>query len=759
MKDTVENAHPDNGARLVSVEGRELPLRSVDVTGQAQGGLARVVLKQTFANPHDEPLKVAYTLPLPADGAVAGYEFRVGPRRVIGEIDRRAEARRRFEKALVEGRTAGILDEERANLFTQEIGNVPPRTEVVVDLSIDQPLVWLPEGMWEWRFPTVAPPRYLGAEGRVADAAKVTVEVADGPTGARASLDLAIGDRLAEGGRPESTSHPLSISGHGVGARVRLAGESGVALDRDLVVRWAVPRPRAGASLQTARPVAARPHAGRGYGLLTLVPPESPIAVYPRDLIVLIDTSGSMTGRPLDQARRVVAALVDTLLDSDRLEMISFSNEPRRWRPEPLPATGDTLRDAHRWLGALRAGGGTELLGGVAEALKPLRPESQRQVVLVTDGQIGFESEIVRALKHDLPRGSRLHAVAVGASPNRALTRPAARAGRGVEVLAPIDEDAERAAARLIRATRGPAIVDLEIQGSAVTGFAPRPLPDLMAGAPVLVGLSLRPEGGDLVVRGRTPGGVWEERLAVQPTETGAGIPGVVAFYGRESVENLELELAAGALRSEIEPAIETIGLEFGLSTRLTSWVAISEEPNVDPRLPVRRETVPQELPYGMSAEGLGLRRTGLAGLVRYTVMSDSMAQEVAGVTRSVPSMPASIRHAMKTYLTDLILRKSKARVGFLSGRWTGSAEGSGQVLEFEVTEAAFQWQIPGHATLHLGSGKSMRVPVIPSATTAPSAIKPGSLVRLTLQFEGIALEDVLMVEIDCGGAPRWIIF
>src|SRR6266705_150329 len=168
MKDTVENAHPDNGARLVSVEGRELPLRSVDVTGQAQGGLARVVLKQTFANPHDEPLKVAYTLPLPADGAVAGYEFRVGPRRVIGEIDRRAEARRRFEKALVEGRTAGILDEERANLFTQEIGNVPPRTEVVVDLSIDQPLVWLPEGMWEWRFPTVAPPRYLGAEGRVA---------------------------------------------------------------------------------------------------------------------------------------------------------------------------------------------------------------------------------------------------------------------------------------------------------------------------------------------------------------------------------------------------------------------------------------------------------------------------------------------------------------------------------------------------------------------------------------------------------------
>jgi len=274
----------------------------------------------------------------------------------------------------------------------------------------------------------------------------------------------------------------------------------------------------------------------------------------------------------------------------------------------------------------------------------------------------------------------------------------------------------------------------------------------------VLVGLSLRPEGGDLVVRGRTPGGVWEERLAVQPTGTGTGSPGVVAFFGRESVENLEQDLAAGGLRSEIEPAIETIGLGFVLATRLTSWVAISEEPNVDPRLPVRREVVPQELPYGLSAEGLGLRRSR-RGVFAGLVMSDSIMQEVAEDTRSVPSVPASIRHTMKTYRTDLILRKSKARVGFLSGRWTGSAEGGGQVLEFAVTEAAFQWQPPGHATLHIGSGKSLRIPVIPAATTGPASIKPGSLVRLVLQFEGIALEDILTVEIDCGGTPRWIIF
>src|SRR6059036_2022127 len=138
MSEAIEVAHRTNGARLVSVEGRELPLRSVAVSGQAKGGLARVVLKQTFSNPHSEPMKVTYVMPLPADGAVAAYEFRVGPRRVVGEIDRRSRAHERFEEALIEGRTAGILDEERANLFTQEIGNIPPRTEVAVELSLDQ---------------------------------------------------------------------------------------------------------------------------------------------------------------------------------------------------------------------------------------------------------------------------------------------------------------------------------------------------------------------------------------------------------------------------------------------------------------------------------------------------------------------------------------------------------------------------------------------------------------------------------------------
>jgi Ca-activated chloride channel family protein len=637
-------AYESNGGRLVALDGRALPLRGVNVRAEAAGGLARVVLEQRFGNPYQEPLQVSYSVPLPAEGAVAGYAFRIGERRVVGEIDRRAAARERFEAAILEGRTAALLDQERQNLFSQEVGNVPPGQEVTVELTVDQRLRWLAEGLWEWRFPTVAPPRYLGAPGRVADAAHVTVDVADGPTGVRAALELSLRDALVEGRAPESPSHRVAMNAvageTGPCAHIVFADEAGAALDRDLVVRWAVAQPRVGATLECARPAAGKPHGGDAYGLLTIVPPSAgaPEArALPRDLCVLLDTSGSMGGRPLDHARRVVSAVVDSLGEADQLEMIAFSTRPHRWQGRPVPATAAARREALKWLAELSAGGGTEMHEAVKEALSPLRADAQRQVVLVTDGHIGFETEVVGEVIAHLPPSSRLHTVAVGSSTNRALTGPAARAGHGLEIVVDLDEDAERGAARLVAATRAPLLVDVTVEGEAVRAVAPRALPDLFAAAPALVSVRLRAEGGALVVRGRTPAGAWEQHLAVAPCEAGTGNAAVVALFGRESVEDLETALAGGrADRREADATIERLGLEFGLATRLTSWVAVSEEATVDPRAPVRHERMPQDLPSGLSAEGLGLRAAfpgGAAGgamLTRAGALGMPLAQHPA---------------------------------------------------------------------------------------------------------------------------------
>ncbi|HUS31143.1 MAG TPA: VIT domain-containing protein, partial [Kofleriaceae bacterium] len=165
------------GAELFTSDGRALPLIGARLIGEAQGGLARLVLEQTFANTYAENLKVTYRMPLPADGAVSGYEFVIGERVVKGAVDKKQRARERFEQAIASGRTAALLEQERADIFTQQIGNIPPGEAVVARITIDQRLVWLPEGEWELRFPTVIGPRYIGSVDTAADIRATHIKV------------------------------------------------------------------------------------------------------------------------------------------------------------------------------------------------------------------------------------------------------------------------------------------------------------------------------------------------------------------------------------------------------------------------------------------------------------------------------------------------------------------------------------------------------------------------------------------------------
>jgi Ca-activated chloride channel family protein len=161
-----------HGCRLVAIDGRLLPLRAVEVTADAKGGLARVRLRQTFANPYEEPLAATYQLPLPDDGAVVDFAFHLQGKRIAGRVEKRAEARAVFEQAVLEGRTAALLEQDRSSLFTQELGNLPPGAELHVEIDVEQLLVWR-DGGWEWRWPTVVGPRYLGAPGETPDAARI----------------------------------------------------------------------------------------------------------------------------------------------------------------------------------------------------------------------------------------------------------------------------------------------------------------------------------------------------------------------------------------------------------------------------------------------------------------------------------------------------------------------------------------------------------------------------------------------------------
>jgi Ca-activated chloride channel family protein len=224
-------------------------------------------------------------------------------------------------------------------------------------------------------------------------------------------------------------------------------------------------------------------------------------------------------------------------------------------------------------------------------------------VVVVTDGYVGGEQQIVGLLHGRLPESCRLHVLGVGAAVNRSLATALARAGRGVEVVAGIDEDPERPAARLIQRTRSPVLVDVRIAGSALIAQAPERMPDVFAGAPIVAALALRPEGGELVVRGTLARDTWEQRVRVPARRPGEGNQAFAALYARERVADLEARSTVG---EHFDREIEGLGLEFQIATRLTSWIAIDEHRKVAG--PGRTEVMPQELPYGTSAASFGLR-------------------------------------------------------------------------------------------------------------------------------------------------------
>ncbi len=591
-----------NGARVVATDGRPLALLHTHLQVRAGAGMAQVVLRQTFRNPFGESLAVRYQVPLPHDGAVGGFSFELDGHRIEGEVAGREEARAQYEEALVEGRTAALFEQERGSLFNQEVGNIPPGATLVAELRVDHALIWLSEGRWQWRFPTVVAPRYLGAPGRVTDADRVTTDVSLGSTSPTVRFELRVTDAIE--GAPSSSGHAIVVHQSGPVTRIGLADEDGAVLDRDVAIDWGVLAEAPSATLRTHRP--DDPDLGAdAYGLLTLTPPRRPGPAVSRDLILLLDVSGSMGGAPLAQLKRVSLALIDSLRPDDSLAMIAFAMQPVSFRATAALAAPTLKREARAWVEGLQAGGGTEMRRGIIEALTPLRGDGQRQVVLMSDGLIGFESEVIGTILERLPGGSRVHCLGVGSAVNRSLTQAAARAGRGIEVIVGVDEDAERAAQRLVAATAAPQVVGLEVTGTALREVAPARTPDLFAGAPALLSLRLAPDGGTLELRGQTPEGPFHQSLKVAPMSRGEGDAEVRRRFAREWVEDRELSRARG---ENVDAAVEACGLRHRIATRLTSWVAVSKEATVDPTSASRRQVIPQALPHGMSAAGLGLR-------------------------------------------------------------------------------------------------------------------------------------------------------
>lgn len=723
---------PRKPPSLVSIDGRTYPLLSAQIRSSAEGGLAQTTLVQEFDNPHDEPLEVIYTMPLPADGAVLGYVIRMGDRVIRGEIEVREKAEAAYKKALYEGKTAGLLEENRADTYQQRLGNLPARTKAEISIEVLHPLAFLLGAgergpVWEYRFPTVVGVRYQGAPGRVKDAEKSEADRANsGEIPTRVMLDLRIGD--AGEAAVHSPSHPIASLLGADATHVHLA--EGAPLDRDLIVQW--PATTAEVGVRVVEGAGLPGDEGR-YALVTVTPPAVPATTFHRDLTILIDASGSMEGAPLDIAKQVVAALLKGLQEGDRFEVLAFASTVERLSPSMAAATPAAVTTALKALGQLQAGGSTEMESAIKEAMKSLRPDSQRQIVLLSDGYIGFEAEVLSTVARRPPAGVRIHAVGIGAAPNRTLTRGLARAGRGHELIVNDVAGAAEAAKRLCAATALPVLTDLAIGGSALLGFAPARPRDVFAGQPLVLAARLRPEGGSLELSGRLAGSpeMWGWRTniaangAAKPddanvTSTSSTLP-IGALFGRERIADLEAWTDTVDPRSSVDNAIEKLGLAHRIVSRRTSLVAISEDVTVDPLAPRRRERLAVEMPHGVSAEGAGLQFA-------------AMRFRSSGLFQQDLAMPAMLSMPQAAG-SDSIMRALNLRRGRSAVSATAvllGIENNIATLEIEVPDDGFV--LPTGRVVVIGEDGAIMEAAAETGTSSPEGPhKKGTLVRLAL--------------------------
>ena len=754
---------------LVSVDGRTYPLKSAHAEVRAEGGVAATTFTQKYGNPYQEPLEVLYTLPLPAHGAVTGYVIRLGERVIRGEIRKRAEAQAEYRKALLEGRTAALLEQDRADTFTQKLGCLPPGETAEVEIEVLQPLAFLPAdgavpARWEFRFPTVAGVRYQGAPGRVPDADRLDADRASGAgTPVRLEAALVIADGSASEIQPHSPGRELDLEN--LPGAVRITLREPMKLDRDLVVRWTASRQEVGVRVVEGKGLAS--DNGR-YLLVTLTPPAEVRKGLARDLTILIDASGSMSGNPLGRAKMVAEELLRSLDPGDRFEILAFASDVERLVPGVVAANEGEVQKALKALGRLEAGGATEMTRAMVEALAPLRPDSQRQVILITDGYIGFEGEVIGEVMRRLAPGARLHTVGIGSAPNRTLTRGAARAGKGVEILVGDDDDARAASRRLLQATVRPVLTDLQVKGTALVGVAPARIQDVLQGQPLVFLAEVAAAGGMLAIQGKQAGNAtpWAYRTTISRTET-VGQPAdaepggaklskipVGALFGREAIEDVELELAAGGAGKKSEPLerkIESLGLRHGIASRMTSLVAISEDPTVDPKDPRRRERLAVELPAEVSAEGVGLGALPQAAPLHLVAskrsfhdlgflphVSDYSGPEIDGESDSSLEfdMPKD-READESYsyLPEAPVRYPSA-MPVIEARLLWS-DGSLLILEFEVPLHGFMLPCDGAAVrVQFEDGSVCESWVLAGQSSPEGPHEPGLTVRLALNLE-----------------------
>ncbi len=597
------------GCLIVTRESRRftLPLRAVSFSAQVAERVAEVTVEQTFENTYAELLEAVYIFPLPGGAAVSRFELHVDGKQLVGIVEERGEARRQYDAAIQQGKKAALLEQERDDVFTVKVGNLPPRSIATIKMVYSERLPAFDDGETELRIPLVVAPRYIPGQPleraslgdgtevdttSVPDASRISPpRLAPGLRGDVAlgiTIDLLGSDAVDELG---CTQHATKVAGSGGRLTVALARKDEL-LDRDFVLRWRT------AAAQERPVLLVAKKGGECYGLLSLVPPrEVREGQGARDVVFLLDRSGSMAGPKMDSAKRAVLRLVETLQPHDRFALCAFSDSPS-WCTDGFIAAGrDGFRRAHSVLNGIAAAGGTELDSALGECfsmlentsgvlapggMQKLKPAANRLpiLVLVTDGEVGNESEILRRVEGRLAN-VRVFTLGIDTAVNAAFLRRLAQLGRGTATLCPPGAGLEDALARIGKEIGTPVLLDIEVEDRGLgfdgASITPERLPDLFAGRTASVFFKCRATKGQIKIRAkRAEGGVYEQVVSAESVDLAA----LSQLWAKSRISDLEdrYRLAYGGAGGGLEASraeILGLALEHQLLTRFTAFIVI----------------------------------------------------------------------------------------------------------------------------------------------------------------------------------------
>lgn len=578
------------------------PLKETRVTAELNGVIASVHVHQRYRNEGTRALNAKYIFPGSTGAAVNAMVMTIGDRRIRAQIKEKEQAHKMFEAAKAAGQTASLLAQKRPNVFSMDVANIAPNSEVEVELDYTE-FLSASDGDYQFVYPGVVGPRYGGgAEPIDLPTAWVSNPYLHAGESGPAAFDISV---TLNSPLP---LHDVQCATHKIVTRWNGPNSGTISLDepkqsagnRDFILRYRL------ADNAIVSGLTRFSAGGENYFMLQAEPPQrlNAAEIPPREYLFILDVSGSMSGFPLDTARTLIDHLLATLRPADSFNILFFAGGSTTLAPEALPATAENLARAQQMLQQASGGGGTELLPALQKALAmPVAEGTSRSLVLITDGYVDVEASAFKLVDDNLGRNN-LYAFGIGSSVNRFLIEGLAKVGRAEAFVVTNEADAAREAERFRDYVSSPLLTNIAVSGRDVEIYdtEPRTQPDLLARRPVLVLGKYRKAGSRATIElsGVTGSGrqAWDFPLAASSRDDTLPI-----LWARKRLERLYVFPNAS---EDARAEILALGLKYSLLTSATSFIGVDEQLPTGDGPPAVDVKQPLPLPAGVSNAAVG---------------------------------------------------------------------------------------------------------------------------------------------------------